>query len=233
MFGYIHPFQLLKAAGGGAGSVSIPLQLNQSTPQVTVGDFSGVTPDLSAVSFDLYDAVGTGAIGFATTAQLAAVRLHMSTTGSQATGLTMSAAAPLTIDGVFQVNVIFTLSGFTNTNFAIPNTGAITSLSITDWPDLATIDVTFGGGASCQVYAITNCAVLTSIVCPGSFTSATSFSAGGNMLSQFSVDAILAALDVGGVSNGSVDLSGGSNSPPTDATHVNSLISRGWNVFTN
>jgi hypothetical protein len=57
----------------------------------------------------------------------------------------------------------------------------------------------------------------------------------GCALTQASVDDILAKLDTAGFSNGSIDLSGGSNSTPSAAGLVSkaNLVGKGWTVSTN
>lgn len=55
----------------------------------------------------------------------------------------------------------------------------------------------------------------------------------GGGLSQASVDAALLAIDTGGVTSGTVNLSGGTNSAPSTDTAVNSLRAKGLSVTVN
>jgi hypothetical protein len=57
----------------------------------------------------------------------------------------------------------------------------------------------------------------------------------GNAIAEASVNGILVELDAGGLSNGEVDVAGGTSAAPTGAgaTAATSLTGKGWTVSTN
>jgi len=95
-------------------------------------------------------------------------------------------------------------------------------------------DVDFTSLTNAQYLGITANPSLTNITLTSVF-SGTSLQMIDNALSVASVDAILVALDTAGQSNGSVDLSGGTNGQPsgTGLTASANLMGRGWTVNHN
>ena len=94
--------------------------------------------------------------------------------------------------------------------------------------------VTLGTLSVCQGINILNCGSLATIDISGC-PIAEAVTLTGNALDQTSVDGVLADLDSGGLSNGTVDISGGTNSAPSAAglTSKANLEGKGWTVTVN
>jgi len=82
---------------------------------------------------------------------------------------------------------------------------------------------------------IFSCASLTEVTSLAGCDNLTLFRAEGCALDQTTVDNIINETDANGVSNGTLNLSGGTNSAPSGAssTALANLISKGWTVTTN
>lgn len=105
-------------------------------------------------------------------------------------------------------------------------------IEITGNDSLSTIDIS--SLETCGSISITNNESLTSIVF-GYTCSCLSINLGTNALSQDSVDDILLKIDSAGYSDGTLDLSGGTNAvwSVTGFSHKVSLQEKGWEVTDN
>lgn len=89
-----------------------------------------------------------------------------------------------------------------------------------------------GGNLSCDGVGTLNYVLISSSISPAYYTS---LIFRGCALDQGSVDRILLAAVSGGATSGQIDITGGTNSPPSASglTAKATLISLGWNVNTN
>lgn len=124
------------------------------------------------------------------------------------------------------------LDGFTLNGLTIPDLPALTDFALSNSANLTTLTM----GASPLLLNLTaqSNALLTSFGI-GGCTGVTSLYLDGCALTEGAVDAILAALDTNGLSNGEVDLSGGTNAIPSAAGLASkaSLEGKGWTVTVN
>lgn len=122
-------------------------------------------------------------------------------------------------------------SNLTTVNFPLLNSFTGADFYINDNPNLTSVDLSslnISSNTNIQIHDNPN---LTTIKVPTILTG-DSFNFSNNALNQGTVDSILQALVYSGVSDGGIDIAGGSNAVP-NSTNVAILINRNWEIGTN
>ncbi len=176
-----------------------------------------------------------------------------------ATGI-VAAETGGTLDGTYDATQFTSLTSLRIGNVVITSPPVLTGLialaslsvescsALATQPDLNTLTgltaLNMSGTAITSFSVATGTAPLVTLT-SNSCTGLTSVSLGGASstllhcdlsycaLVQSSVDGVLAALDGSELTLGSLILSGGTNAAPTDSSHVDSLLAKGWSVTTN
>jgi hypothetical protein len=136
------------------------------------------------------------------------------------------------------------LTGCVSLTWLILSETGISTLDLSDCVDLVNCQVNSSGSAPLTSIDLSNCASL--VVLAATTQSLTTIDVGdcvemreiamtNNALDEAAVDGVLVDLDSFGLNDGSADLSGGTNAPPsaTGLTAKASLEGRGWTVMVN
>lgn len=118
----------------------------------------------------------------------------------------------------------------TLTSFFASGCDALTSINVSGCA-LVSLDVS-GNGVLATLNFSNNTGLASITISPAPFTSV---DGSGCALDETNVDAVCSACDNGGQSNGTLNLSGGTNAPPgaTGQAAISSLQGKGWSTSTN